>query len=364
MKRKINSLYIHIPFCNHICHYCDFTKLFYNENLIEPYLEALFAEIDSYNIKNIKTIYIGGGTPTSLSEQHLKRLLEKVKPLLASEYEFTVEGNVENITSSKLKIMKESGVNRLSIGIQTTNNELLNKIGRNHTFEQTIKVIRDARKLKFNNINVDLIYGLPGQNQEQLANDINNILGLNTEHISIYSLTVSPGTIFFNKKVKEQKEDDARDSYDFILKTLRQNGYKRYEISNFAKPGFESEHNQTYWKDEQYYAVGLGASGYIGDCRYTNTKNINKYIKQNYIEVKETIIEKDELEDFMLCNLRLEDGFLDSEFVARFHVSFYEKYKEKCDKLINDGLLIIDNGRIRLSDSGLIIMDRILIELI
>lgn len=364
MSKKINSLYIHIPFCTHICRYCDFTKLFYNKKFSEPYLRALFSELDSYNIELVNTIYIGGGTPTSLSDEEFEGVLKKVSPLLINGGEFSVEANVENLTKTKLELMKKYQVNRLSLGVESTCDKCLKQIGRAHSFEEAKKAVELAKSYGFDNINVDLMFGFPGQNIDDLRNDLNNIIALNTQHISIYSLIVSPGTAFFNDGIKEQNEDSSRLFYDEILQSLRSVGYKRYEVSNFAKKGKESRHNLTYWQDKEYYGIGLGASGYIDGARYTNTKNIDSYINGKYVDVAEEVTDNERLEDFLLCNLRLEEGFLRKDFFDRFGIDFATKYKAQLPELTKNNLIIIENDRIKLSDDGIAIMDYILLKLL
>ncbi len=364
MRKRINSLYIHIPFCEHICGYCDFPKLFYNSKFSKPYLKALFYELSCYHPSNLKTIYVGGGTPTSLSLEEIESLLAHLKPLLAKDYEFTIEANAENLTEEKLKLFREYGVNRLSIGLESSDEKILKLMGRKHTFLDVKNIILKARQLGFKNINADLIFGYPNQNLDMLKKDLDNILSLNLEHISLYSLTVSKGTKFYNDGIKELNEDDSRIFYDFILNTLRKQGYKRYEISNFAKPGFESRHNLTYWRDENYYGIGLGASGFIDNIRYTNTKNLSSYLNHDFVYEKEYLAKNEEIEDFLLTNLRLEDGFLDSSFKKRFGDSFLNMFKNKLTKLKENNLIIINDDKICLSDEGLIILDRVLLELL
>ena len=364
MRKKIDALYVHIPFCEHICAYCDFTKLFYNKRFSEPYLKALFKEIDSYNIKKVKTIYIGGGTPTSLAFDELDSLLAKISPLLDNGGEFSVEANVENLSEDKLRLLKKYGVNRLSVGVEATSEKALKLLNRKHSFADVKKVIAKARTLGFDNINVDLIYGYPFQSLDDLKDDLENILSLKTEHISIYSLTVEKGTIFANTNTEEQDEEQSRLYYEEILKTLRRHGYKRYEVSNFALPGYFSKHNLTYWKDEPYFGVGLGASGYIDNYRYTNTKNLTKYIDGEYIEEKEELSKDEEIEDFLLTNLRLEDGFKASTFKERFNVDFLGMFSYKAKKLIDNKLLNVIDDTIKLSDEGMMLLNRVLLELL
>ena len=364
MRKRINSLYIHIPFCSHICRYCDFTKLLYNDNFSNKYINALFYELDSYNISKMSTIYIGGGTPTSLNDELFELLLNKVSKYTNKNCEFTIEANVENLTKEKLLLMKKYGVNRLSIGIESTDDKILKSIGRNHTFDDAKKVVNLSKKIGFDNINIDLIFGFPNQSIEQLKIDLNNFIKLDIDHISIYSLIVDKGTMFFNSGVKEQNADEARIFYDEILSFLRTHGYERYEISNFARNKKYSKHNLTYWKDNYYIGVGLGASGYLFDKRYTNTKSLKKYLNHKFIDFSEHIDDKLHLEEFLLTNLRLEKGFKRKDFINNFKIDFVDMFKDKIAKLEKNNLIIINNDTIKLTDNGLIIMDYILRELL
>ena len=363
-EHSIKSLYIHIPFCEHICKYCDFTKLFYNEKFAKPYIKALLKEIDSYQINKVKTIYIGGGTPTSLGDEDFETLLKKIKPFLLDGGEFTIEANVENLTKSKLDLMDKYGVTRLSIGVESTSNSTLKDIGRAHTYEDAIKTVNEAKKHNFDSINVDLIFGFKSQTIEQLKLDLQNIITLDVDHISIYSLIVSPGSAFHNMKYKEQDEDESAKFYELIVSTLRAAGYKRYEVSNFARNGKYSQHNLTYWHDQEYFGIGLGASGYLDGVRYENTKNLDKYLKGHFIDKKETVMKQSDLTYFLLTNLRLEDGFLRIEFENRFGFDFVKEYETKIQRFVDSGDLLIDEKSVRLSDKGLMIMDYILLNIL
>lgn len=362
-QKKINSLYIHIPFCSHLCAYCDFTKLIYNEKFASKYLESVFFELDSYNIDKVKTLYIGGGTPTSLNDHDFELLLKKASSYLDIDYEFSVEANVENLTDNKLAIMKKYHVNRISIGVQSSNDVVLQNYNRHHCFDDAKKVINKVKQYGFNNINVDLIYGYEGQTLTDLDNDLNNFLSLDVPHISTYSLTINKGTMFYNKHYQEQNQDDSRLFYDHILNKLRKSGYSRYEISNYCKPGYESKHNLTYWKNEQYYGIGLGASGYINNIRYTNTKNLNKYINHQFIDEQEIVDKNNLFEYFLLTNLRLEKGFSRLRFKEIFNYDLYEAKKDIFDEMIKKQLIQVDEN-IHLLDEGLIIMDSIILKLI
>ena len=363
-EKRINSLYLHIPFCEHLCEYCDFTKLYYREDWANQYLDHLFTEIDQYHLDKLHTIYIGGGTPTALNEAQLKRLLEKVSPFFDGSGEFTCEANPENLTDEKLKLLKHYGVNRLSIGLQTANNQRLEQIGRHHRYEDVITCVQNMRKHGFNNINLDLMYGFPGETIDELKTDLEFILSFDVPHVSIYSLIVEPGSLFYNKKIREQNQDDSRLFYDYILSFMREHGYERYEISNFAKPGFESKHNLTYWHNEEYYGVGLGASGYIDNIRYTNTKSLKSYLEDHFIQEKEEIDAKLKKEYFLITNLRLAKGFSLAKYKKEFKEDFLELHQAKINEFIEQKLVRIEDGNFLFSDDGLMVMDRLILELI
>ena len=326
-------------------------------------MRSVFCELDSFNIDKVDTVYIGGGTPTSLCDDDFESLLKKASSYLSSNYEFTVEANVENLSDTKLEIMSKYGVNRLSIGVESTKETTLKLFNRHHTFLEAQEAIKKAREHRITNINVDLIYGYKGQTIDDLKEDLDNLIKLDTPHISIYSLTIHKGTMMGNNKLQEQNQDDSRLFYDAILATMRRHSYTRYEISNFAKPGFESKHNQTYWKNKQYYGIGLGASGYVGNIRYTNTKNLNEYCSGHYIKESETVNDNDFLEYYIMLNLRLEKGFNREEFKELFNYDLYEAKKAVFDRLIVNDLCVVDEN-IRLTDNGLIIMDSILLDLL
>ena len=364
MANKPKSLYIHIPFCQHVCSYCDFTKLFYNQKYELPYLEALEKEIKTKVTNKISTLYFGGGTPTALSDEGFERILTFAKHYLNSDYEFTVEANVENLTESKLDIMKRCGVNRLSIGVQSTCNALLKEIGRHHTFEEAQEIIKLAKSKGFSNINIDLIYGFKNETLIDLKHDLEEFIRLDIDHISIYSLIVEKGSILYNKHYEEQNEDDSRKFYDFIVSFLRKHGYERYEISNFARNEKYSRHNLTYWHNEEYYGCGLGASGYENGVRYTNTKSLPEYLKGNFISSFEKVGEKELKQYFLITNLRLEKGFLKSDYEQIFGKTFEEEYSEKIFNFDLQKYFDFSSDRIRLTDEGLILMDFILLKLL
>ena len=280
----IKNCYIHIPFCNKICSYCDFCKLYYDEKFVNRYLNELEKEIKSiYKGEVLDTIYIGGGTPSSLNNKQLERLFEILKLFNKSEtVEFTIESNFENINEEKLLIYKKNGINRLSFGLESINENNLTFLNRNIAKERINNTINSCRSLGFNNINIDLIYALPVEDISILKNDLDYIFSLDIEHISTYSLMIEDHTMLKINNIENISEELDYEMYKLICKEMKKNNYYHYEISNFSKSGYESKHNLCYWNNDNYYGFGLGASSYIDNKRITNTRSINKYLKGNY----------------------------------------------------------------------------------
>ncbi len=364
-ERKIKSLYIHIPFCEHICDYCDFTKVQYFSLFAKSYINELQKELDSYHLPHdLETIYIGGGTPTALEDELFLKLLLMVEPYTKNVKEYTVEANPESLTIDKLKMMKSHGVNRLSIGVETTNDEILKSINRHHTFIDVKNAVNNAKIVGFDNLNVDLILGLPDASLEQIRIDLDNLMSLDVEHISCYSLTIHPNTVFYLKGIQEPLGDEARVYYDYVHNFLVERGFRHYEVSNWAKPGYESQHNFTYWKNEQYYGVGLGASGYIKDIRYTNTKSINEYLKGHYLDYQEKVTKDDDIEYQIMLNLRTNLGIDLKKFEDKFGFDLYEKKKKEIDELIHNGFLIHSRDKLIPTYEGMMTLDQIILKLI
>lgn len=359
-----SSLYIHIPFCRHLCSYCDFSKVLYEERWCFSYLESLKEEILSYPFeKPLKTIYIGGGTPSLLPLKAIEELLAFLKPYCGKDTEWTMEANPEDLNEEKLLAFYRGGINRLSVGIESSNPRLLKLMGRNHTFLEAKEAVKRSKEIGFKRISCDMIYGLPNESEEELLTDIHNFLGLEVTHLSAYCLSVNPGTLFFNKGYKEMEEERAGLQYERILGEFRQAGFRRYEISNFAKDGDFSKHNLVYWHDEEYFGAGLGASGYYSRTRYQNTKNLTKYLSKKWLSEIETLDTKSELEDFFLTNLRLDNGFSLETFKNRFGFDFLQRFQSPFEDLHKKKLLTNKNGRIFATDRGLEILDSLLLEL-
>ena len=366
MKRmnKVKSLYVHIPFCDSICDYCDFTKLLYNDKFAKEYLENLKRELDDYSPFFVETIYIGGGTPTSLPYDYLAELLKMLSKYSSNVKEYTVEANPENLNPEKLSLLKEYGVNRISIGVQTTNDEISKKINRGHTFEEVKQAIKNAREIGFSNINIDLIIGLPNVTKSMFEKDLENIVSLGVNHISCYSLTVHPNTVFYRKNIEEPTPEFARELYDFAHEFLAKKGFVHYEISNWAKEGKMSLHNLTYWNNENYYGIGLGASGYLGSKRYKNFINIQKYGKVGFIEETEEVENKDLRTYQLLTNLRTIFGLDLEKFKNLFNEDLLVTKKNEVYELIKEKLIVVENNKLKPTYEGMMVLDQILLKLI
>jgi len=361
---KNKSVYIHIPFCDSICSYCDFCKFLKNEKWIYNYLEELNNEIkQNYKGELINTIYIGGGTPSCLNIKQLNKLFEIIKIFNKSKnIEFTFECNIENITKDKLKLLYESGVNRLSVGIQTFNDKFLKYLNRNHNKEIIKDKITLAKKIGFTNINIDLIYALPNQTIKELEEDLDEFLKLDITHISTYSLIIEPHTKIYIDNEENIDEELDYDMYNTIINTLESNGYKHYEISNFSKEGYESKHNLTYWNNNEYYGFGVGASGYINDVRYDNTRSINEYLKGNYILNKNKLDLKETIENEFILGFRKINGINKEDFYNKYNKNI--KSIDIVKKLLKDGKLLEDKKNIYINPKYIYVSNDILVEFI
>lgn len=313
------AVYIHIPFCNHICSYCDFCKLLKDDNWINKYLEELGKEIkQNYKNEKINTLYIGGGTPSCLSLKQLEQLFKIIKIFnLNNNAEITFEANVEDLTKEKLEFLKDK-INRLSIGIQTFNPKLLKLLERK---EININNIKLAKKY-FKNINADLMYNFNEETKNILKSDLNTLLKFNIPHISTYSLILEPHTKLYVKNYQIENEDTSNEEY--INKILKDNGYNHYEISNYAKEGYESKHNLTYWNNEHYYGFGLGASGYINNERYENTKNITKYLQGNYKQESHFLNRNETMQNEFILGFRKLKGVNKQKFKQKYNIDIKE----------------------------------------
>ncbi len=361
---NIHSLYIHIPFCNKICDYCDFTKLQYFRNFAIDYLKALKDELASYNIGKLKTIYVGGGTPTALEDDLFLELLKIIDPFREGVKEYTFEANPESLSLEKIKMLKEHGANRVSLGVQTTNDAILKAVNRDHSFEQVKAVIKNLKEVGIDNINVDLILGLPHSSEKILKEDLYNILSLDVKHVSCYGLTVNPHTALFNKGYKEPEGDLLRAYYDIVEEILTSSDFVHYEVSNWAKPGFQSEHNLTYWRNEQYFGVGLGASGYIAETRYKNTVNLSQYLNRVFVFEKENVSKRDKFTYQVMLNLRTIEGLSLKLVKEEYGVDLFKEKQKVIQECLDEGLLILTDEKLVPTYNGMMVLDQILLKFI
>lgn len=370
------SLYIHIPFCAQKCLYCDFPSFARKDHLRKAYIEALNKEIislrEKHNNLEINTIFIGGGTPSVLEADELECLLKEVAKLnMAKDIEYSMECNPGNLTEEKLEVMKNYGVNRISMGLQAKQDNLLKGLGRIHNYKTFKENFLLAKKVGFNNINVDLMFGLPNQRLNEWEETLREIISLEPAHISAYSLIIEEGTAFYNlyenDKLKLPTEEEERKMYHLAKKILEENGFNQYEISNYAKEGKECRHNLAYWNMDNWIGVGSAAASYINGKRIKNISSVEEYI--NSINEKGEAVEEiinnsknDNMEEFMFMGLRKINGIDENEFKNRFSMNINDVYGEILNKYIDEGLLIRDSGRIFLSEKGIEISNIIMAD--
>lgn len=359
----VRSVYIHIPFCKSICSYCDFCKFLHEEVYASEYLNELSKEIDKYyDNDKIRTLYIGGGTPSVLSLNNLKKLFEITKKFDTSLLEeFTFEMNIDDITEEKLLLLKTNNVNRISIGIQSFNEINLKYLNRKHTKNEIIKNINLAKNY-FTNINVDLMFALPIETFSTLKKDVKEILKLDVPHISTYSLIIEQNTVLSHNKVKPIEEDLDYKMYSYILKELKKNNYNHYEVSNFAKEGYQSKHNLNYWQNNEYYGFGLGAHGFISELRYENTRSFNTYLKGNYRFNELVLSKREDMENEVILGLRKLEGINIVDFFNKYKINIQEEFN--ITPLLKNGLLKIKDNNIYIPEEKIYIMNTILNEIL
>ena len=376
MNNKELGIYIHIPFCKQKCYYCDFISYVNKFDIILKYIESVKKELDTYDFskENITTIYIGGGTPSFIPSKEIVSILEKLKQKLKNnktkweDLEITIEINPGTATYEALNDYKKVGINRLSIGLQSSNNERLKQIGRIHTKEEFINTYNMAERVGFKNKNIDLMIGLPEQTIEEIKQDLDFVINLNPTHISVYSLIVEEGTkiekMITSGKLKLPDEELERNMYWYVKNTLELNGYTHYEISNFAKKGKESKHNLNCWEQKEYIGLGVAAHSYFNSIRYGNTNNLQKYIDfnwENYEEAEEKeirIIEEiqdleEKQKEYMLLGLRKIEGVSIQKFKEKYVENPIFIFRKELEKLVEENLLEIDGDKIKLTNKGL-----------
>ncbi|SDW15747.1 oxygen-independent coproporphyrinogen-3 oxidase [Marininema mesophilum] len=363
------SIYIHIPFCSHKCHYCDFTAYVVGGQPVDEYLDALEREmawtVAEIPPEEIETIFIGGGTPTVLDVKQMERLLTAIRryfPFWSDEIEYTIEANPGTTEKEKLEVMLAGGINRISFGAQTFRPDLLANIGRVHSVSDIGRSVETARAVGIHNISLDLMFGLPKQTVADMEEAIREGVALAPEHFSVYSLKVEEGTVFHAKllqgKLPLPSEEDELMMYQLTRERLQAAGYSQYEISNFARPGKESKHNSTYWKNNPYYGLGAGAHGYARGVRHVNVKGVGEYIRrcEKGRPIAETldVTRMEAMENEMILGLRLEEGVHEGRFRERFDVALAVVFGDVLATLEKKDLLQKEMGRWSLTEKGLL----------
>ena len=360
----MKNCYIHIPFCEKICSYCDFCKLFYNEKFVELYLDALGREITSiYRGEKLETIYIGGGTPSCLNISQLKKLFQILDKFNKKDnIEYTIECNFENTTEEKIKLFKEYGINRISFGLESVNKENLKFLDREINEKKIRDTISFCKSIGINNINVDLMYALPGESLEILKKDLDFIFSLDITHVSTYSLIIEEHTKLSIDGINNISEDLDFSMYELICREMKKHGYEHYEISNFSKDGYHSKHNLCYWNNSNYYGFGLGAASYIDNRRINNTRSITKYLKGMYLLDEEILDVKMTMEYEVILNLRKNDGISLDKFYDKYGIDLSDIYEYNL--LIDDGLLKKEGNNLFIPEDKWYISNEIIVKLL
>ncbi|MDY3928245.1 MAG: radical SAM family heme chaperone HemW [Clostridia bacterium] len=363
------GLYIHIPFCIRKCKYCDFVSYCGQEENYDLYIEKLSEEAEEFKGENIDSVFIGGGTPTILSSAQLSKLLRTINNNfnISPDCEFSIEANPKTLDKEKLQILKYGGVNRISVGVQSFCDEELKKIGRIHNAENaynTLVMIKDAG---FENLNIDLMLSLPGQNEDSLLKTLNRAMEISPTHISCYSLILEEGTRLFEEYqsgiYSETDDDYDRYLYHMTIDYLKKHGYDRYEISNFSKPGFQCRHNIKYWNCDEYIGLGTAAHSYYDSRRTYNTSKLSEYLKGNFHSDDITFLDReDKIKEYIIMRLRLAEGINENDFFMRFHEKFSDRYTAVTDKLIKLGLMSKDKNNYFLTERGTDISNSVMCE--
>ena len=362
---KAKSLYIHIPFCDRICSYCVFATALKNDKFVSKYIDSLIEEIDKFSSLKFQTVYIGGGTPTSIDSFNLERLLKKIDSLnLESDFEFSIESNPENLTLEKCDLLKKYNVNRVSIGVQSFDDNDLKFLNRTHTFDDVKNAIDNLIKVGITNINLDLIYGLPRQGFKEFSKNIDITCSYPIKHLSLYALEIDYGSKLYANHFKEIDQDSYADIYEKSVEYLSSKyGFHRYEVSNFAlDKNSECKHNKCYWHFDEYVGVGLNATSFYDHKFVIVTNNLSKYCNRDYNYKEEVLSKHSEMETYIMENLRLEEGMSLEKFQNRFGEDFIKLYEMPLKNLSSN--LLLSNGNIAIKKDKIYVMNSILTELL
>ncbi|MFK8793052.1 radical SAM family heme chaperone HemW [Planococcus plakortidis] len=364
----VKGMYIHIPFCHQICFYCDFNKVFFKDQPVDAYIESIGKELALWKQEGaleepLKTVFLGGGTPTALTPAQLERLLELIHQYvpMTKNVEWSSEANPDELTRDKMEVLYKGGVNRLSMGVQTFDQDLLKRLGRTHANEDVLRAVETAREIGFSNISFDLMYGLPGQTMAQWDETLERAFAFDMPHFSAYSLIIEPKTVFYNLMVKGKlntvTEDLEGDMYERLMDEMAKQGLHQYEISNFAKPGHESRHNLLYWDNEEYIGVGAGAHGYVNGVRYSNHGPLKKYMEplesaERPVLDSTQVSIKAKMEEEMFLGLRKTTGVDIARFQEKFGAPLEKVYGEILRNEKAKGNLAVEQGRVKLTHKG------------
>lgn len=361
----MKGLYIHVPFCASICFYCDFKRSVYQEDIVDQYLIQLQKDLIHANIEDVDTIYIGGGTPSALNMKQLDVLFNMLNPYIQKAKEITIESNLESLNEDKIRLFEIKGVNRISLGVQSLNNSLLKEMNRKHKGEDVKKTLKMIYQGGITNISVDMIYGFQNQSLQTFINDLETICTYEeVSHISMYSLTIEENSIFNKMGIKQIDNELEALMYVRGIEILKQHGFQRYEIANFAKENKQSVHNLHYWNYDDFYGLGLGASGKDNNLRYTNEGTIQEYIALKGKRIEEVLEKEDMMFEEIMMSLRLLTGLDIERFNLRYGVSFVEYYQEIIQELVESNKVVMETGYCYITEENLIYLHDILIKFI
>jgi len=367
----MNSLYIHIPFCEQKCFYCSFVVSIGQEYRIDTYMDCLEMEARHYQGETLKSIYIGGGTPTLISEQQLNKMFQIIHKYFkfSSDVEWTIEANPEGLKYSKLKYLKDEGINRISLGVQSLNDNYLKYLGRNHNSSTAIEAYDQIRKAGFNNVNVDLMFSFPEQTMDELNADVTALIRLDSEHVSLYTLTIEKKSKFYVQNIQLQDDRDQAQQYQFVCDALEAKGFQQYEISNFSKPNKASEHNLNYWLGGTYIGLGVGAHSHIGTKRSWNISELSEYITrlQKGLPVEEgseELTSPDKMKEVVLFGLRMNRGVNIKQITECFGCFLDGDQQKKIDQFIEGGFFVKEGDTIKTSAKGRLVLDELCAQLV
>lgn len=358
----LNAMYVHVPFCDHICAYCDFPRCGYHAPLVEKWLIALEQELHQVQPSACKSIYIGGGTPSCLHIKQLYRLLQLLSAYAGGVEEYTIEVNADSLDQEKIALCKQFGINRISMGAQSFQPALLQKMERKADLAMMKERIAWLRKAGITNISLDLIYGLPNQTLDLWKADLDIAVQLPITHLSLYALTIEEHSKFGREHIAPCDEDLEADYYELALRTLKEHGFDHYEISSFARDNHVSMHNLAYWHYEDFYGIGCGASGKENHVRYDNTRNLHTYLTQGTSRNELHLSKEEEMFEMMMMGLRLKEGVDEATFIERFDCSYHSVFEPAIQKHLQLGNLKECNAHLATTKQGMMLLHEVLVD--